>query len=255
MPFHAYPINSRKGRRLVRKSMRKPVRAVASKGYRKNQGPASSGGFLLDSNFNGFNSWIGKCPFPTHQTMTFNYSDFYNLTTGAGVYGTDQKMRMNALYDPDLSGTGRSCKWLNIYQQIYNQYRVEKVDWEVVFTTIGLDSDILCSAMIYPDTTGSLTGTARYFGLEADQCQSALLPSSGERRATLRGSTYIHEIFGIERIKLISEDDYSSGIFTNPAGEARMSIATISTTGATGVACTCIVRFKYHVRLYNRRTS
>lgn len=254
MPYNVYSINSRKGRRIVRKFMRKPTRAVGSRGYSKAMAPVNKGGVVMGNAYNRFTPWTGRCPIPSTQYVDFFWSDIYNLTTGSGVYGTEQRFRLNSLYDPDYTTVifDHSVKFLSIYAAQYQQYRVDEVDWELVFTTPGSEVDVLCSATMTPNTSGSLAGASRYFALQSPEAQTGLLSPTGERRCTLRGTIKLHQLFGVERVKYISEDDYSSGIGTNPAAAALLSCAVIATNGGAAIACSVVATIKYKTKLYNR---
>ena len=64
-------------------------------------------------------------PFPRSMRAILRYSDTFNLEPGLG--GTSHQLyRATSIFDPNLTGVGHQPYGHDLYQQVYNHYKVIK---------------------------------------------------------------------------------------------------------------------------------
>lgn len=195
----------------------------------------------------------GPTPFPTGMRRSHTYCEMFTLTTGTGVYGTQQAMRLNSVYDPNYTAGGHQPYGFDTMITIYDEYRVDKAHFQILFTTPGATNDILCAAAVNPNTSQGLTGANLNYVVETPSCTFGQLSSSGDRRCILRGSIDLYKLCGVSRAKYEADDSYSGTSSTNPQQEALLNFAIACFDGTGSVACQvqCIVT--YDVWWFNRR--
>ena len=104
------------------------------------------------------------------------FSEPGTLTTGNTVFGSEVRYRLNSVYDPSYAVGGRSVHNYSTMAGIYQQYRVDKCHYQIIFTTPGSANDIQCACTVASNTSGSLGGAASYFpaGMPEDPTESSL---------------------------------------------------------------------------------
>jgi len=244
MPFNVYPIKSRKGRQLVRRAMRsKGSKALYRNGSRYN----------ANMSVGLSKSLVGPDPFPSSKFVIHTYGETpVTLLTGVNIYGAEQRFRLNSVFDPNYSFGGHSPSRYANLANLYGRYRVEWVEWEVVFTTPGAEMDIGCGASVACDTSGSLGGASWFGPIEMQGGSFAMLSPSGERRAILKGRVYLNQLFGISREMLKADDQYSAVYNGSPIQEPLLSIAVCASNGAANVAVQAMATIRYGTTWYKR---
>lgn len=89
--------------------------------------------------------------FPREMKVTFNYSEFYQLTSTVGLM-KDQLMNLNSIYDPNRTSTGHQPQGYDQWANFYNRYRVDGCLVTARFTTAPV-TGIIISMLGNNDTT------------------------------------------------------------------------------------------------------
>lgn len=202
-----------------------------------------------------FRTLVSADPYPPSLHRKFQYAETFTFTTGtAGVLGTEQVMRLNSLFDPNLTGTGHQpYGYDQLLGVIYGYYRVVHADVEILFTTPGSTADIYCAALVSgKSNTLSLTGMTLDRATEIPRVASAHLSTSGSRSAVIRFSVPIHTLFGVARSVVNNDDGYAAFNTTNPSNVATVSFSTGSYSGAAGETCTAQIKIMYSAIIYDR---
>lgn len=93
-------------------------------------------------------------PFPRKMRAILRYSQTFNLNPAMG--GTaHQLFRATSIFDPDLTGTGHQPYGHDLYQQIYNHYKVVKAIIKV--TSVEGDGNAIFGVTMTDDSTVSTT--------------------------------------------------------------------------------------------------
>lgn len=176
-------------------------------------------------------------------------------TGGGTVVGTQQVMRLNSLYDPDYTGSGHQPYGFDQMSGMYQKYRVDHVDFQVLFTTPGAANDMLCLATVAPNTTSNLTGVAMYAAQERPNSIVGHLSSQGERKCVLNGSFDLHTLCGVPKAKYVAEEQYSAAINADPTVVPLLTFAVGSYSNAVSQACSVQVVLSYRATLFQRATQ
>lgn len=201
----------------------------------------------------GFSRLItAKIPFAASMRCRMVFSEPSTLTTGLSVYGAEIRYRLNSVYDPRYAVGGNTVRNYNVYSGIYQQYRVDKCHYQIIFTTPGAGNDIMCACTVAPNTSGSVAGATIGFPAEFSGGKYGVLSSAGERRCILQGTIDLAAINGVSHTRYNSDDAYSSYIGASPVQEALLSAAICCADGTTGVNCAALVVLTYDVVWFNR---
>jgi hypothetical protein len=191
--------------------------------------------------------------FPMGYRFTHKYVHNFPMSTGTGVMGTQQVMRMNSPYDPDYTSGGHQASTFDTFITLYDNYRVDKCFWKITFNTPGANNDILCLATVAPSTTGSLTAANINYPQERDDCISGQLSPAGNRRCVLHGSFDLNLIVGKPRMQYQADNLYASPNSTNPSQDILLTFAIGCYDGTSGVSCAATVEIWYDTWWYGRR--
>ena len=193
-----------------------------------------------------------RLPFPSHMRVVSIYSQPGTLTTGNSVFGSEQRFRLNSVYDPDYTGAGHTVRGYNILSGIYQQYRVTKCHYQVIFTTPGSANDIQCAITVAPNTGGSLGSANSYFPAEYAGGSFGVLSSAGERRCILQGTIDLAKLCGVTHTKYNADDVFSAYIGASPVQLALLSVATCCMDGTNGVTCAVQYTLSYETEWFDR---
>lgn len=234
-----------KGRKIVRRKNRRSLK----------QGRKNTSGSNLGFTYGLLRNLIGDNPFPTHMRRTHTYNELFTLTTGSGVTGTQQAMRLNSVYDPNYTGAGHQAYGFDQMAALYEKYRVDNVKFQLLFTTPGATNDIFCAAAVAPNFSSGMTGAAIYWCTEQPNSFYGQLSSSGQRRCVLQGNINLAQLCGVPKVKYISDPDYSSAVTTNPAEDIALTFAIACYDGTNAVACQVHCVMSFDVYWFDRTTQ
>lgn len=183
---------------------------------------------------------------PAKLIKSLRYADIYSFTTGtAGIFGTQQTIRLNSIFDPDLTGTGHQPYGHDTLATLFGNYRVISVKFDLMFTTPGSAADILCCCSYGISTTADLTGINPATPLEWPNAIAGQLSSSGSRNRTLKGNIHLNTLLGVSKDNLESDPNNQAVMGANPTNTPRLnfSIASYSGTGAQAASCRLVIDF------------
>lgn len=181
------------------------------------------------------------------------YSDIYPLGTGtAGIFGGTQAMRLNGLYDPDISGTGHQPYAYDQMCGLYGNYRVVKIRYNILFTTPGATADVLCCIAYGISTTGDFAGMAANKPLEWPSSQNGCLSSAGQRQRSFSGSIDLATLFGVSPLTYAGGDGYTATTAADPTQSARLYAGIASYSGLGSEAAHVHITIDYDVLWFNR---
>lgn len=193
-----------------------------------------------------------RLPFAAYMRCKNTFSEPGTLTTGNTVFGSEVRYRLNSVYDPSYAVGGRSVHNYSTMAGIYQQYRVDKCHYQIIFTTPGSANDIQCACTVASNTSGSLGGAASYFPAEYAGGSYGVLSSAGERRCILQGTIDLARVCGVSHAKYRADDPYAAYIGANPVQEILLSIATCAMDGTNGITCAYQVTLTYETLWFSR---
>ncbi len=177
------------------------------------------------------------------------------MSTGtAGIAGTAQEMRLNSLYDPNITGTGHQPYGFDNFNVLYGKYKVTACLVDLLFTTPGGTADICCMALVQSPSGGlSLTGISTDRAVEMPQIATAHLSSSGLRTARIRKRFPLHAVFGLTPGQFDANvEDYAAAVGSNPTRTAVLAFAISSYSGVGSEASSVRCLLSYECELWDR---
>jgi hypothetical protein len=178
---------------------------------------------------------------PDELFVTFEYTDFIAASAAANTYS--YQWRINSLFDPNFTATGSQPVGFDEMAAIYNKYRVYRAEIE---TTLSCADTAAVACVATPDNPAYLT-TIVLGGMPHAKVGMTVKNGPPARFKTM---VDIHTVFGVPFITLESDDQFASGVTTNPTNTAFWNIA-FDTIGATDV-CSITQRIKMYTRMYKR---
>lgn len=202
-----------------------------------------------------------KSPFPMIMHTKHEYCQNFGLGNGgAGTFGNTQTMRLNSLFDPDLTGVGHQPYGYDQMAALYNVYKVTRVQVELTFTamTVNTGYGCACGLMIQTpyDTSLALAANLPATVDERPNSQVIYLPGTGLQREVYQ-DWELHTLCGMTRAAFDADPTVSALVGVTPAVVPLLLIAIADQSGALGVGgvvVTCATRFTYHVKWTDRVT-
>jgi hypothetical protein len=167
-----------------------------------------------------------------HLYATLKYCDTFTFSV-ATLTGTQQVMRLNSLFDPDVTGAGHQPLYFDQYAALYNRYRVLKTWVKVTFhTTTGT-----YNGCVLP-LNGSLVSTIATLttyntAIEQPLARWCVVPGSGALPKTIIFEIALNDLNGCTEIEYLGDDRFEAAIGANPTELMQLYIGIYNPTAAT----------------------
>lgn len=186
--------------------------------------------------------------------VRFRYDSFGTLsesTAGAGAMAT---FRLNSLYDPDLTGTGKQPLGFDQYTAIFNRYRVLSCSWKITFLNALLNTEAGSRVQrvgFYTSSSNSVASDPEAWVAQLGAKSHLLGPSTGNMGVrTFRGKTDFSNVFGVRKVEL-TDLDYSATYNASPTRVAYLHCWTSALSAAGAIANYC-TEFTFVAELSDR---
>jgi hypothetical protein len=198
-------------------------------------------------------------PFPPRIRYKLRYAETHTFQTGiAGVCGTEQVMRLNDLYDPNITGTGHQPYGYDQVVGLYNRWRVDRVRVTFLWTTIGGSAELACLHLLRPATGGlTMAGQTVDRITELPMVKSAVLSASGNTRTVkVVLEANIWDILGISRATYQADiDRYAGSTSASPTIQAFSAHTVGSYSLVAGEQANCQVIIDYDCEFWDRQVQ
>jgi hypothetical protein len=183
-----------------------------------------------------------------HKYVTLKYTDIYSqsLTT---VTGTNQIMRLNSIFDPDLTGTGHQPYGYDQLSALYNRYRVLSSSWKITFHAESQGF----YAVVVPSNGNlgtAITNLASFTLAGETQRSEIKSQGTGANAIVFSGSINLNDLNGVTLTEYLADDRFEAQIGANPVELIVLNIGTYNPSGST-VAVDFSVEMLYHVDLHD----
>lgn len=182
------------------------------------------------------------------------YCEIISLSTGLSALGTQQAYILNSIYDTNSSGSGHQPYGHDTLATIYNKYRVLKARVQLVFTTPGGGSDIVCVMAPSPNTSTGMTGLQLYQVQEWPQSVCGLLSSSGDRRCVLQATYEMADIAGVPKFVYAAGDEYEAVIGASPNKAMYLTFNAGCVDGTQSETCKVQIIIDFETLFFDRTT-
>lgn len=189
--------------------------------------------------------------------QVMKYTDIVTLTSSAsgGNLGSTNEWALNRLFTVNLTGSGHQPYSFNQAAALYGNYRVYKVDVEIMGTTPGGTANMLMAAMVKPaQQSFTLQGNSNETAMEMQTVATQTVTSSGNNRsAKICKTFYPHQIEGVSVMEYNTNPNYSATVAANPAYVPRIEIGVgVYDPSITAQNLTVTVTLNFHVKLWEQ---
>lgn len=184
--------------------------------------------------------------------IVFKYDAFFTLTEATAGAGAIYSFRLNSLFDPDLTSTGKQPLGFDQYAAIFSRYRVVKVSFDVTY--MGNDFTTprpqRVGFMVTPSSTVPSDPEAWPAQLFS---KSAVMASPNLKPPRLASSISLPQIFGIKKSEF-HDNDYASITGANPTRIAYLHVFNSGLSGSSGAGAIAIavVNIRFHTEMFDR---
>jgi len=193
-------------------------------------------------------------PLPTRLKTVMRYSDVYSFTTGAaGIVGTTQKMRLNSIFDPDLTGTGHQPYGFDqVFGVFYRKYWVSHAKATMLATTVGGSAEVMIAFQVAADGFLSLAGvTQTYVAEQSAVCTFPLSSSGNARTRVVSVTTDMARLFGVPPKQYRDSESLYAALYTaNPIQDAYLEVGGFSPSGVGAEGFTIQIVVEYTVEAF-----
>jgi len=191
--------------------------------------------------------------FPDKMVTRLRYCDTYAISGAVGAIG-NQIMRMNSVFDPDLSGVGHQPMWFDQYASIYGRYRVLGSKIKATFSVANAPANALASNFgpvlvgIQTQTSPSLlAGNTSALMETANDNWTMLCDKAGGNNAKSLTATYspVRDL-GVDG----GDDTIAASVTTNPSQQFYAHVYKVDQNGSSTI--TVLVEVEYLVEFFSR---
>jgi hypothetical protein len=164
--------------------------------------------------------------------MTFKYTQLFTLTNLTTV-ASNQVMRLNSLFDPDVTGAGTQPYLFDQMVDKYNRYRVTHTRWKVKFSSSTL-SIYYCIVPSNGSLPAAVVDAATFTAATMIPFSvSGLISGPSARGAVVKGSKQLHVLNGCSKVEYMTDDRYQAVVTADPTEVLRLNVCTYNSNGAT----------------------
>lgn len=173
------------------------------------------------------------------------YQDIVYANNGTATYSAIY--RGNSIYDPNYSFGGHEAYGRDQWSNFYQSYKVMGSSIKI---KLYQQANAVCKAWVMPDSLTTVSNTE--YPWETPLVSYKTLDrkdSTSGNRYTLKNYMSTKRMFNVTSLL---DDDFGSGISTNPSNEWYWYIRIQDVDLATNVQVYLDIRITYYVKLYNR---
>lgn len=154
----------------------------------------------------------GIAPIADRYITRLKYVEQVLISNTANIF-TDYQFRLNSLFDPNSTGTGHQPYGFDQLAQLYNRYRVYKVNYTITVEPNNTNTGLV--AVVCNNSTNSLSGADPGYVMEMPRSRYASIKIDSP--TVIRGSVYLPKLNGDPTIRYKSDDRFQAAVNANPA--------------------------------------
>lgn len=183
-----------------------------------------------------------------HKYVRLKYSDVFAISL-ATVTATNQIMRLNSIFDPDLSGTGHQPYGYDQLSVLYNRYRVLKTSWKVTFhsETVGF---FICVIPTNGNLATAITNQASFSAACEAPRSVVRVQGTGANAIIVRGSIALNDLNGTLKVEYLADDRFEAQVGANPSELIILNVGLYNSSAST-VAIDFAIEMEFFVDLHD----
>jgi len=218
-----------------------------NKRNRKNNKTGRAGYNLSPSSYTNFESAsIGFLD--PHKYIRLKYTEVF-VGTLATVTAQNQIMRLNSIFDPDLTGTGHQPYGYDQLSALYNRYRVLKTSWKITFHSENVGF-FICVVPTNGNLATAVTNLASYTAACEVPHAIQRVQGSGANSVIMRNSIELNKLNGTLKVEYLADDRFEAQIGANPSELLILNICVLNTSAST-LSLDYTVEIEYFVDLHD----
>lgn len=192
-------------------------------------------------------------PLPDRSFTKLRYSSLSALTYAGFAVPASAQIRINSLFDPDLTGAGHQPLAFDEYSAIYNRYRVYGMKWKITFSNRDTTYQAEVAIQARPNVATHSNMDTIYEAPYTNRKATLGIEGSGQAVRVLSGYTSVSKIRGVNKSVVKNDDQYSALITANPAITPALTLYMQNTSTTTAITVAYRVELEYFCEFYDRR--
>lgn len=201
-----------------------------------------------------FRQYIVGDPLPPQKFCRFNYSAQYSFTTGlAGIYGSEQIMNLNSLFDPDYLTGGHQPLFYDQMAAMYRQYKVHGVLCEWEWTDPSADGIEVAMQVQASSETATITNHVAGSLQEQPMTVVRHVNNTGNQKVRVKQYFPIWQVEGLSKLQFDADTTaYCAPTNADPSISPLLRFAAASVQGTAGATIQCFLKMTFYAKLYER---
>jgi hypothetical protein len=180
---------------------------------------------------------------PSRFTGKMMYHSFHILAP-AGSAVAYNTFRMNSVYDPDFTGVGSSVTGYTQLAALYGRYRVTSA--KISFDVINTSTTVPLTVFLALNSSNNVGTDIKAILAQRYVWSKSLATVNGNGTLTHTASAPVHQIYGVPKTQVLSEDDFAAVTGGNPNNVVYAHLGAFTDAGAVG-SFYLQVSIEYHV--------
>lgn len=194
-------------------------------------------------------------PFSQRYICKMKYAEVRQVSGPIGGGLVQYNWNLNSIFDPNLSGIGHQPYGHDTMSDIYNRYRVFRVDYAIsAYNTDGSINYSVVAALPANEAVGTLNGITEL--MESPRAKYITQAPNASLKV-LRGSVNLPSLAGRTKAQYMADDRYQATFGASPAEQLVLNVmaGTIAGTGGNGGSATNTMNLSislvYHVECFD----
>lgn len=198
-------------------------------------------------------------PFAQRYITKMKYAEIRAVTGPAGGGLVQYNFNLNSVYDPNLTGIGHQPYGYDQLVDLYNRYRVFKVDYAI--SAYNTDSANNYSVIAAVPANETITVSGGVSELMENPRARYITQAPQASLKVLRGSISLPSLVGRTKAQYLADDRYQALATSSPAEQAVLNVMAGVITGSSGAGGTgtnvmnLSISLVYHVEWFDVKTQ
>lgn len=192
--------------------------------------------------FNAGSAIVQPCKLTYCETITLGGGGI-----SQGYTGTCYEWNLNSLYDPNATGSGHQVYGFDQLTNFFRRYCVTGCHVELIFSNPSHDGQYVAwRAVASGESAASMTGLYMDVIWEQNRGECAPLNNTGSQVKKISRYYDIAKLENTTRLKITTDDQYSSNVTTNPYLMPRIQVATLNNSVTDATSCMVTAKLTYY---------
>lgn len=174
-----------------------------------------------------------------------SYCDLDSASVSAGSYQT--WAYQSSLYDPYVAVGGHQPMFFDQYAAMYQRYTVMGIAYEVQACTDSATN----GPLIITVTPSGVGSSPTSISIARERAGTKESITSHGYKGRIKGYISVAKMLGVDRRKLLTDDQYSALVSANPSQMAYLTLQAWNSSGTSAIAVYITLRLTYYCRFFD----